>query len=65
LSGLALRVSTTLARVRLFLIRLLPIYKVEKPGKDYYSYILCCQTIMMVFICFYTKMIGDNSNLSR
>mmetsp|Transcript_10701 Transcript_10701/g.20818 ORF Transcript_10701/g.20818 Transcript_10701/m.20818 type:complete len:2184 (+) Transcript_10701:50-6601(+) len=52
-------------KIKLFFIRLLPIYKEEKPGKDYYSYILWCQIIMLVFLfCFYTKMNGQDTNIS-
>jgi hypothetical protein len=52
-------------RVKLFFIRLLPIYKEEKPGQDYYTYILWCQIAILVFLfCFYTKMNGQDTNIS-
>jgi hypothetical protein len=51
-------------RVKLFFIRLLPIYKEEKPGQDYYSYILWLQLGILVFLfCFYTKMNGQDTDI--
>jgi hypothetical protein len=51
-------------RVKLFFIRLLPIYKEEKPGQDYYSYLLWLQLGILVFLfCFYTKMNGQDTDI--
>jgi hypothetical protein len=51
-------------KVKLFFVRLLPIYKEEKPGKDYYVYALWCQIVVLVFLfCFYTNMTGQDSDI--
>lgn len=57
--------SSPIAKLKKFLMRLLPKQPEEKPGKDYYLLIIIIQFIILVFLlCFYTKMDGEYREIS-
>jgi Piezo non-specific cation channel, R-Ras-binding domain len=49
-----------------FLDRILPKNKEEKPGKDFYSFTIVIQMIILVYIfCFFTRMDGNSLDISQ
>ena len=49
-----------------YMTKLFPVYKQQKPGYDYYSFILTVQMILLVYImAFYTSMNGQKTTIAE
>lgn len=49
-----------------YITKLFPIFKQQKPGYDYYAYILTVQMVLLVYImAFYTSMNGQNTTIAE